>query len=155
MPLRRSSALKIPENTRDFVAQKYNAALKKFGDENPDFLAAVHDLTASACKKRNDMLPDARGVFYQSVGSKLNQASGGKFPLNFSYHLVKSFDGPNDGLVSADSFSWGERSIFLTVSGKRGISHGDVIDLNRENMDGFDVREFYVGLVRDLKERGL
>lgn len=35
-----------------------------------------------------------------------------------------------------------------------GISHGDVIDLNRENIPGFDVREFYVDLVHDLKERG-
>jgi triacylglycerol lipase len=145
---------KIPESTRDFVARQYNAALKKLGDENPDFLAAVRDLTASACKERNESVPDVPGVFYQSVGSKLNKASGGRFPLNFSYHLVKNFDGPNDGLVSADSFSWGERSIFLTVAGNRGISHGDVIDLNRENIEGFDVREFYVGLIHDLKERG-
>ena len=26
----------------------------------------------------------------------------------------------------------------------RGISHGDMIDLNRENIRDFDVREFYV-----------
>ena len=36
-------------------------------------------------------------------GSKLNRASGGKFPLNFSYNLVKYFDGENDGLVSENS----------------------------------------------------
>jgi len=29
-----------------------------------------------------------------------------------------------------------------------------VIDLNRENIDTFDVREFYVELVSDLKRRG-
>ena len=43
----------------------------------------------------------------------------------------------------------------MTVQGKRGISHGDMIDLNRENFEGFDVREFYVELVADLKKRGL
>ena len=37
---------------------------------------------------------------------------------------------------------------------KRGISHGDVIDLNRENIKGFDVREFYVQLVSGLREMG-
>lgn len=95
------------------------------------------------------------GVFCQSVGSKLNKASGGRFPLNFSYNLVKYFDGPNDGLVSEDSFSWGEKYTFLKTDGKRGISHGDMIDLNRENIPGFDVREFYVGLTAELKERGL
>ena len=30
-----------------------------------------------------------------------------------------------------------------------------MIDLNRENIPDFDVREFYVQLVRDLKVRGL
>ena len=34
-------------------------------------------------------------------------------------------------------------------------AHGDMIDLNRENIDGFDVREFYVQLVADLKKMGL
>ena len=43
---------------------------------------------------------------------------------------------------------------FLTVSGKRGISHGDVIDLNRENIDGFDVRETFVQIVSDLRMKG-
>jgi triacylglycerol lipase len=42
----------------------------------------------------------------------------------------------------------------LAASGKRGISHGDVIDLNRENFDGFDVREYYVQLVSDLRQKG-
>ena len=82
-------------------------------------------------------------------------AAGGKFPLNFSYHLAKYFDGVNDGLVSERSFRWGDKYTLLTTDEKRGISHGDMIDLNRENINGFDVREFYVNLVADLKSRGL
>ena len=78
-----------------------------------------------------------------------------KFPLNFSYLLVKRFSGANDGLVAESSFAWGEDYTYLTVEGRRGISHGDVIDLNRENIPGFDVREFYVQLAADLKNRGL
>lgn len=146
---------KIPQAAKDKVADTYNAALKKAGDENPDFLAAVTDLTASACEKRNSYIKDVPGVYYQSVGSKLNKASGGRFPLNFSHHLVNYFDGPNDGLVAESSFPWGEDYTFLTAEGERGISHGDMIDLNRENFKGFDVREFYVELVSQLKRRGL
>ena len=37
---------------------------------------------------------------------------------------------------------------------KRGISHADMIDLNRENIKGMDVREFYVQLVSGLREKG-
>ena len=144
----------IPKPVKDKVAAGYNRALRKLGDDKPDFLAAVTDLTASALRDFNQKVPDCPGVFYQSVGSKLNRASGGRFPLNFSHALVRYFDGPNDGLVAESSFPWGERFRFLTARGKRGISHGDMIDLNRENIPDFDVREFYVELVHDLKVRG-
>ena len=80
----------------------------------------------------------------------------GQFPLNLSHHLAAHFDNaPNDGLVSETSFRWGEQYTLLDEKLPRGISHADIIDLNRQNLDGFDVREFYVNLVADLKARGL
>ena len=145
---------KTPEKIRNGIANTYNKTLKKLGDASPDFLSAVSDRTAAACEKFNTGTPDSREVFYQSVMSYCKKAGSGKFPLNFSFHLVKHFDGKNDGLVSVDSAKWGEKFVLLEPSGSRGISHGDVIDLNRENIPGFDVREFYVGLVSDLKKRG-
>lgn len=145
---------KIPEKVQKSVARKYNAALKKCGDSDPDFLSAVRDLTASSCESLHEKLPNHPDVFYQSVGSQMNCASSGRFPLNMAYPLVRHFDGANDGLVSADSARFGECFTMLTTREGRGISHGDVIDLNRENIPGFDVREFYVNLVRDLKESG-
>ena len=145
---------KIPDKVCRSVALKYNAALSHFGDHDPDFMEAVQDLTASSCRHLNTMLPDAPNVYYQSVGTKMNRASSGRFPLNMVYPVVKHFDGANDGLVAVDSMKWGSNFIYLTVPEGRGISHGDMIDLNRENIPGFDVREFYVGLVHNLKEMG-
>lgn len=145
---------KIPQSQQDGLAKAYNTALKQLGDHDPDFKAAVYDLTADSCAARNEMVKDVEGVYYQSVGSKLNRASGGRFPLNFTQKLVEYFDGSNDGLVGEGSFPWGEDYQLLTVKGKRGISHGDVIDLNRENIGEFDVREFYVQLVSRLKRKG-
>ena len=145
---------KIPETQQHAVAAAYNAALKKLGDPNPDFIGAVTNLTASFCHKFNAETPDVPNVYYQSVGSRLSKARGGRFPLNFTHVLCHHFDGPNDGLVGERSFPWGADYQFLSVSGTRGISHGDMIDLNRENVPGFDVREFYVQLVHDLKKRG-
>lgn len=146
---------KIPAKQQKAVEKAYNAGAAKLGDVNPDFLAAVHDLTFENCEKLNEEIVDDPNIFYQSVGSKLNKPMSGRFPLNFTYPLVKYFDGANDGLVGEESFPWGKNYQFLTVEGKRGISHGDVIDLNRENIPGFDVREFYVQLVADLKNKGL
>lgn len=145
---------KIPDRICRGVAAKYNGALKHFGDPEPDFMEAVRDLTASACVRRNPEIPDNPQVFYQSVGSKMNRASSGRFPLNMVYPMVKHFDGDNDGLVSVESMKWGADFTCRTVPSGRGISHGDMIDLNRENIPGFDVREFYVDLVHNLKEMG-
>ena len=145
---------KIPSSIKNKVADTYNSTLRKFGESNPDFLAAVNDLTDSACKQLNTEIPTPQGVYCQSVGSVLTKATSGKFPLNLSYHLVKYFSGENDGLVDEASFKWGENYILLSSTEKRGISHGDMIDLNRQNFKGFDVREFYVNLVSDLKNKG-
>lgn len=145
---------KIPKKEQEMIAHAYNTAAAKLGDTDPDFLAAVYDLTSSHCAERNKVVFDDPNIYYQSVGSALSGAASGQFPLNMTYKLVKHFDGPNDGLVGEGSFAWGSDYRFLTIKGKRGISHGDVIDLNRENIDGFDVREFFVELVQDLKNKG-
>lgn len=146
---------KIPSATKNKVADTYNSTLKKLGEPNPDFLAAVNDLTDSYCKRLNGELSTPQGIYCQSVGSILTKATNGKFPLNLSYHLVKYFSGENDGLVDETSFKWGENYTLLRTTEKRGISHGDIIDLNRQNFKHFDVREFYVNLVSDLKKKGL
>ncbi len=148
---------RIPEHVQISIAHTYNDALARLGDKSPDFLAAVSDLTAARCAEMASSLafPDESDIFCQSFGSKLDRPTGGRFPLNFSYPLVRFFDGPNDGLVAESSFAFGESCTLLRARGRRGISHGDMIDLNRENIPGFDVREFYVSLVADLKERGL
>ena len=146
---------KIPVDVQNKIAAKYNSVASRLGDINPDFIAAVTDLTASACRARNEEIKDSPNVYYQSVGSTLQKATSGKFPLNFTHPLVKYFDGENDGLVGIDSFPWGEKFILeKNEKTKRGISHADMIDLNRENIDGFDVREFYINLVKELKEKG-
>ncbi len=146
---------KLPQKMQQTVAAGYNVAAAKLGDQAPDFMAAVSDLRADKCKQYDEELTVPDSIYKQSVGSLLRHATSGKFPLNFTYHMVKYFDGPNDGLVSEPAFKYGEKYTLLTPTGLRGISHGDMIDLNRENIKGFDVREFYVKLVSEFKDRGL
>lgn len=146
---------KVSPKVKDRMASAYNTTLKKLGDSDPDFLTAINQLTATRCADFNQRTSIPEGVYCQSVGSVLPKARGGKFPLNFSHHIVSYYDGENDGLAGERSFPWGERYICLRPQSNRGISHGDMIDLNRQNFDGFDVREFYVNLVSELKDRGL
>ena len=67
--------------------------------------------------------------------------------------MIKKLNGENDGLVWERSAVHGEYRLIRPET-KRGISHGDVIDLNRENISGFDVREFYVDMLCKLQQEG-
>lgn len=92
---------------------------------------------------------------YKNIGLKMNRARSGRFPLNVVYLLVKHFDGDNDGLVSVTSMKWGDNFQFVTTPKGRGISPADIIDLYRENIMNFNIREFYTKIILDLKLRQL
>ena len=144
----------MPEKAQQKMADTYNAASRVRGDTAPDFLSAVGDLRKSVCEQFNAETPDCEGVYYQSIGSVAKNARSGRFPMDISYPFVKKTDGENDGLVSIESMKWGEKFHFIPAGSKRGVTHSDVIDLNRENFDGFDVREFFVQIVAELKNMG-
>ena len=145
---------KAPEVLKNKVADGYNTALKKLGDPNPDFISGVYDLTFERVEELNKEMPNSNDVYYQAYGSVLKKATGGRFPLNLTNNFVGLFDGKNDGLVGIESFKLDDKFTLIESPYNRGISHGDVIDLNRENIKGFDVREFYVNLVNELKNKG-
>ena len=146
---------KVPEGMKNKIASGYNFSLKKLGDKDPDFIAGVSDLTFSRVEELNKDMKQSNSVYYKTYGSVLKKATSGRFPLNLTNNFVKLFDSKNDGLVGIESFPI-ENSEFTLIESpyRRGISHGDVIDLNRENIKGFDVREFYVNLVKELKNKG-
>lgn len=146
---------KCPPSICAILAKSYNSALRRFGDKDPDFMAAVRDLSSSRCKELNAETPDAPGVRYFSVGSRMRSSFSAPMPLFLTWRFVHHFDGANDGLVGVESMRWGESFEMLEPPGRRGLSHGDMIDLNRQNIPGFDVREFYVSLVSRLREEGL
>lgn len=145
---------KAPNSLKNTVASSYNFALKKLGDKEPNFLEGVSDLTSTKVEELNKIIKKSDKVYYQAFGSVLKKATGGRFPLNLTNNFVKYFDGKNDGLVGEDSFPIYDNFTLVEAPKNRGISHGDVIDLNRENIEGYDVREFYVKLVNDLKNKG-
>lgn len=139
---------------KEFVERTYNKIFAALGDASPDFMSAVKCLTNSYCEEFNKEVPDDPDVMYQSVGSKATNRRSGHFPLNISYPVVKKYDGDNDGLVALTSAPWGEKFTPVYPTGKRGVTHADMIDLNRVDIKGFDVREFYVQLVSELREKG-
>ncbi len=144
---------KLPDSFVSFVEKKYNKIFGKLGDKAPDFLAGVKDLSAVRARSYDEEMPDSPLVKYQSCCSVMSRAGSAGFPLNISYLIIKKLNGANDGLVWVESAKHGDFTL-IPATKKRGVSHGDVIDLMRENIDGYDVREYYVDIVRKLRESG-
>jgi triacylglycerol lipase len=70
---------------------------------------AFHDLTIDACRRFNEDVPDAPGVRYASVAGVCER------PLLAAVwwlpsRIVAKAEGPNDGVVSLASATWGERT---------------------------------------------
>lgn len=144
----------IPKGVVDVVSSSYDKLFAKLGDKHPDFFSGVSDLTDETCTALNQQMPDRPGVLYQSIGSQMKTAKSAPFPLNLGHSIINPIDGDNDGLVAIGSMPWGSFTM-LHPTGKKGISHADMIDLTRKDIDNFDVCELYVGLVQGLKEKGL
>ena len=146
---------KVPDGIMQFVAKRYNKLFTVLGDTAPDFEKGLRDLSSSHCANFDTELPDMPGVYYKTVMSVMKNVFSAGFPLNLGYMFNRKDGSGNDGLVTIESGLRGNDRFLIEKKGNRGLSHGDMIDLFRENIDGFDVREFYVDLVKQLKERGL
>jgi triacylglycerol lipase len=77
-----------------------------------DFLGvpteAFYDLTTTRCRHFNEKVRDAAGVRYFSIAGRYDGSlANAEFLL--PYHIVLKQEGPNDGLVSQASATYGER----------------------------------------------
>ncbi len=145
---------KVPIGLQKWIAGRYNRIFTKLGDTNPDFLSGVQDLTVEKTAIFNTAHALCPSVAYLTVMSKMQSMRAAPFPLWLGY-LMNRKSGDNDGLVPVSSAMLeGVPFVMMPETKKRGISHGDVIDLMRENIPGYDVREWYVQLVKRLKESG-
>ncbi|MDH6307875.1 triacylglycerol lipase [Dysgonomonas sp. PF1-14] len=135
------------------VAKFFDKYFLKIGDLNPDFYTATHQLTKEYSLRFNENTPDVDSVFYQSYMSLMKNCFSHSL-LSVTYLIMRMYDKQNDGLVALDSARWGEfREVFENKK-RRGISHGDMIDITRGNYKGFDVIETYINIVSDLKNKG-
>jgi triacylglycerol lipase len=145
----------VPDSVFKVIAKRYNAIYKKLGDAEPDFYSGVRDLKTEQCTLFNQAAVNKENVLYQSIASKMYSFFSAGLPLNVGYAILQHYEGQNDGFVSIESSKWGQYLGCLSTKRTRGVSHGDMIDLMRENIQGFDVCECYVDIVKGLKSKDL
>ena len=145
--------MKLPDGIYRMVCRWIDSYFKALGDTKPNAYQASRQLSCHYAKVFNENYPDAAGVYYQSYASLMKHGFSSKL-LCIPYWILKHIDAPNDGLVTVESAQWANFRGVVTNRYLRGISHGDMIDLTREDYREFNVLEFYVRLVKELAEKG-
>ncbi len=74
---------------------------------------AFFDLTTDACRRFNEEVPDAPGVRYFAVAGVCEKPWLGP-EYRLPARIIERAEGPNDGLVSVASASWGEHTAVWT-----------------------------------------
>ena len=145
---------RLPKPVFRKLTQTLDQSFSVLGDDKPDSYRSSQQLTPAYCKDFNERTPDAEGVLYQSYTSVMRWSFSDS--LLFFPHLVMWLitGEANDGLVTESSARWGNYLGTLKSKSLRGISHGDIIDLKREDIKGFDSIEVYQSIVQNLKQRG-
>ncbi len=145
---------RLPDSLYWTIANAINRFFTVAGDDAPDCYTSSQELSPAFCARFNEENPDAPGVYYQSYGSVMKSCFSDSL-LSIPYLLLCTCKGrANDGLVDVSSMKWGEFKGVLTNKYHRGISHGDMIDLKREDIKGFDVLNVFYEIVVNLKEMG-
>lgn len=144
----------LPNSLYRMIANWINRFFAVTGDDAPDCYTSSQELSPAFCARFNEENPNAPGVYYQSYGSVMKSCFSDSL-LSIPYLLMcTQKGGSNDGLVDISSMEWGEFKGILTNKYHRGISHGDMIDLKREDIKGFDVLNVFYEIVANLKEMG-
>ncbi len=144
----------MPDALYRFISRCIDRAFRAYGDVRPDVYRSSLELDPDFCEEFNRKYPDYPGIYYQSYTSVMKGWYSELF-CSIPYMVLKRLAGDNDGLVTEESAKWGNFRGTVVPTGRRGVSHADMIDLHHEDYKGFDVIEFYVKIVNELKMMGL
>ncbi len=112
---------------------------------------AFYDLTTNRCQDFNEQVPDAPGVRYFSIAGQ-HQGSWLSPEWQLSHRVVTQKEGPNDGLVSVASATYGESCEVWDGDHFSLINWLNPISLTRRLCQ--ERTPQYAGLVRRLADEG-
>lgn len=135
------------------VHKAIETMVKVFGDKSPQPYKILEEMQTSTMEEFNQKNPNKKKVYYSSYHSLLKNATDDlTYFASFQYLSKKA--GPNDGVVSMKSAEWGETFTLIQGKEKSGISHTEIIDLQRHKISGVDIPNIYIEMVDKLIEKG-
>jgi len=121
---------------------------KIYGDASPNLYKLICQLTTKKMRKFNAKIPMDSNIYYQSLYSTMDNASGEKI-LSSAYAYIKEISGENDGLVSVNAAQWGDNVAQIAS----GISHAEILDYKTKEIAGVHIPDIYVNIVQGLSNR--
>jgi triacylglycerol lipase len=145
----------------DAIASAVNAfaSIFYYNEQDQNSMLLLYSLTSDyVTNVFNPLAPNVSNVYYQSWAGKvkfigLNIDQLIVAPLWTIMNLMGA--GDNDCLVSVESAKWGNfRGIIQGAWWSDGISHFNEIGHFFGDTPGFDAPQFYVDIVKELKNKG-
>ncbi len=134
------------------AARLVNLYAMMIGDNRPDSLRAVVQMTVDGMKKFNDEVPDSAKVYYQSYASHVNK----EYPnvvWKTMASIMKDYEGKNDGMVGIESSKWGNYRGIMQSETATSVSHGDMVGLSQFfGNPKFNAKAYLADIIHDLKE---
>ena len=120
-----------------------------FADQQPDLFRVLQQLTSVNMKNFNEKVQKDERVYYQSLFTVMNKSIDDLvFFSTFLY--LRRVSGPNDGMVSERSATWGNNSRRIA----EGVSHRQIIDIGWQNVIDTDITSLYVDIIHGLAVKG-
>lgn len=124
------------------------------GDASPNSSAAIAELTRPYMQEFNRAVPDLPGVCYRSYGTVMKGPFDDLF-MAVAFEVMAHNEGPNDGVVAAESCRWGDfRGFFPAGDAPHGISHINMVDVRQRDVPGVAIPALWVSMVEELKALG-
>ena len=147
----------VPKYLHPLITKAVDIVAKLFlyGEDNPDTLEAIKCLSNRFMTKIfNPNTPNMPGVYYQSWAGKIKSITP-EMVLTPTWLITKALEGDNDGFVPVESAKWGNfRGVLSGALWCGGVSHWNEIGHAFGITPGFDAPDFYVDIVKELKDWG-
>jgi triacylglycerol lipase len=135
----------------DWAISRFERMLKPVYDLLSLPRQAFYDLTTTRCREFHDQVPDAPGVRYFSVAGRYQDVwSSPQWQL--SHLIVSRAEGPNDGIVSIASATYGEDCQVWDGDHLSLINWLNPVSVTRGSSQ--ERTPGYAGLVRRLADEG-
>jgi triacylglycerol lipase len=136
------------------TARLVNIYARLMGDDRPDSLRAVVQVTTDGMSKFNEEVQDVDGVYYQSYASHVNKDYPNVLWKTLA-GIIKPYEAKNDGMVGIESSKWGNYRGLMHTSDAPSVNHADMVGLTQFfGNPKFDSKRYLAKIIHELKGMG-